>query len=209
MAAKVRRPEDLSTGDWVHVVIDYGQGDGRMVKRKRAKVKSVLRKAAVLTEIEGEKKDRTVRFNELELIPLPPQPQGPRRRRRQRGKLRAVPPSFAALEEPPPDKDEPEVIRRPRSATEPLAELECEPEPVAAPEPLDYDSWAAKGLSIQAQLIEKAKGLDDELRAVLAEQIAAEEKVEEIKRRLAAKEEELTKVRNKIALLESLQEDLE
>lgn len=210
---KVRRPEDISIGDWVHVVVRYGS-DGSMEKRKRAKVCKVLRKAAVLTDIEGEKKQRTVRFAELELIP-PDRPQQPVRRRRtsrRREQLRVVPPAFEDLAEPE-EEDGPKVIRRPRSATAAVTEgLRDEKktqseEPPSAPEPLDYESWVAKGASVKERLIEESHGLDNEVRGLMAEQLSVEEKLEDVKGRLAAKEEELEKVRNKIALLESLQEE--
>jgi hypothetical protein len=157
--------------------------EGTLVKRKKARVVDVLRKAAVL-DIEGENATRTVRFSELQLKrPTQPPPPPPRR------KLHAVA-APAPEPEPEPEPSEPEPEPEP-----------SEPEPEADP---TLDEWVAQGVKVQEKLIQQAHEVENAMKALEEEQLALMLQADQKKAAVEEKRKELEALRQRIVLLDTL-----
>jgi len=174
---KVRRREELSKGDWVNVIVKYGP-DGTMVKRKKGRVVDVLRKAAILRDIEGEKKGtRTVPFGELELrVEVPDAPPAPPKKRRTSRKKPAEP-----VVTPAP------VVSPPKSVPPPT-----------------MSDWIANGVKLQEQLIEQAHTIENEVSVLRARQQELEDEALRVADQANSKQRDLDGVREQIAAMDTL-----
>lgn len=90
----VRHPQqgEVAKGDWIWLVSRFG-ATGETIKRAKARVVDVMRKALVIDNIEGRKPGTaTVHFNELELMPPEMQPENsPTRKKWERRNQRPEP----------------------------------------------------------------------------------------------------------------------
>lgn len=203
MASRSIRREDVAKGDPIYVLVRYGR-DGEQVKRKKARVVDVLRAAAIVDRIEGETGSRTVRFNDLELIPkVGP---GSSADVPEVSALREVPRALAELSDEIVANEVAETIGRARPqlvAVEkvvepaPVVEVVQKPEAAGSDRPTSVDAWIAQGTALREQMMEKGSAVENEI-AQLEEQRAQLDAV------LAARRQELVKIQGLIDLMAQL-----
>lgn len=221
MASRAIRREDVTKGDPIYVLVRYGR-DGEQVKRKKARVVDVLRAAAIVDRIEGETGARTVRFNDLELIPkVGPQPPSVVQARRlsadadvpEDSMLREVPRAFAELSDEIVANEVAETVERARpqlvsvekaapvdvpvELSDPVVEVVQKPEAGSSERPTSVDAWIAQGTALREQMVEKGSAVENEI-AKLEEQRA------QLDAMLAARKQELAKIQGLIDLMAQL-----
>lgn len=216
MTSRAIRRDDLTKGDPVYVIVKYGR-DGENVKRKKGRVVEVLRAAAVVDRIEGETGARTVRFNELELVPkVGPQPPAVVQSRRlspdadvpEESTLREVPAAFADLAQHPVEDEVADMVeraereRRPRLVTPlPAPEMkkeESRPMKESPSErPTDLEAWIGQGTALRDQMVERGSSIENDI-AQLEGQKA------QLEAMLAARREELSRLQKLIDLMAQL-----
>jgi hypothetical protein len=188
---RVRRRDDLSKHDTIHVIVRYGV-DGQMIKRKRARVIDVLRKAAVCS-VDGENQTRTIRFSDLELMPPPPPPPSEKsekpKRRTSRRKKRA--PEAEAVA----DTVETAVVPPPPAEPTP---------PAPKSEPPSMSDWLANGVKLQEQLIQQAHDIENEVLALQEKQQEHEREALRFSEKAGEKTKALEAVRAQIELMDTL-----
>jgi hypothetical protein len=212
----VRHPQqgEVAKGDWIWLVSRFG-ASGETIKRAKARVVDVMRKALVLDNIEGRKPGQaTVHFNELELMPPELQPENsPTRkkweRRNQKPELvePIAPPSltqapFAGkFEEPGVVESAIALLSRERPASQPVAAAPL-PRPRSTPPPAPPP--AARPANGSGQRPKTITTDDDEWaaqgREVLRKKVAA------LEERRATAEEEMKALR---ALMDGIERELE
>lgn len=193
IARAPRTADDVSKGDGIWIVGGFGPHQ----KRRQARVFDVLRRAAVLEEIEGRPGERqTLPFNELEMMnPAEMPPSAPahrawlkqKERERKNAEENAQRVERANERRQPPTPVMPTVVRRPSS--EPLRVVPpalqniqdtVKVQPPAPSGPPSMLTWAEQGLQMniqQAHLLEDRIGdIDQEiekLKSTIADQIAS------------------------------------
>jgi hypothetical protein len=218
----VRHPQqgEIEKGDWIWLVTRYGSS-GEQIKRAKARIVDVMRKAVIIDNIEGRKAgQQTVHFNELELMPPEQQPESaPTRRKWEKNKNREIPAPIspptltsslgemaaahvAKLAEPepppPPPPPPPPMFRDSQPETRITVPIPME-KPRPAPKTNgramthEADEWAAQGKSV---LKKKMAAIEERLRE-------AKEEIEARRVLVAGLERELAKSREMLSLLDS------
>lgn len=169
------RREDLEKRMEVFHAVRFGDGEGH-VKRTPARVLEVVRAAARL-QIEGEAKPRMVRFSEIEVRePKPkPKPKPKKAFKPTQPRCEITRSSGAKCNN---------FVRKSGDVCWACAKLQAGPElraePLAAEGAASVDEWVKQGQALQAQLIEEAHGLENEVAALVEEVAAYERKIEEL-----------------------------
>jgi hypothetical protein len=207
----VRHPQqgEVVKGDWIWLVSRFG-ATGETIKRAKARVVDVMRKALVIDNIEGRKPGvATVHFNELELMPPEIQPENsPTRKKWERRNQRPepveplAPPSLT--QSPFAGKfDEPGVVESALAllaqkpvVSPPAAASPPKPRPASVPAPAkpangagrrpgnittEDDEWAAQGREV---LRKKVAALEERRKTVGEEMDALSVLMEGIEREL-------------------------
>lgn len=187
---RVTRREDLCKGDAVFVISRVDK-EGSVVKRKKARVKDVLRKAAVL-DVEGETECRTVRFSELELV------------REEKPALPPKKPSAPAPVVPPVPSAKKERLHVVPSTP---------PSPIVASAPATgaptLDDWMSQGTRIQEQLIQEAHAIENRAAAIEAEAYELQRQADVKLEAATAEREKLKALRKRIEALDALRAGLD